>query len=72
MPTTTTTTYTVTWTDGTTDVFVSTGTCTEASDAGGVVQWVTMPNATKNGENPGERHVHLGVARDWSKTVVVT
>jgi len=72
MPGTTTTTYTVTWADGTTNVYVSKGTCVETSDSGGTVQWVFMPNATKDGEDPKNRNIHLGIAREWSKTVVTT
>lgn len=71
MPTTTTTTITVTWPNGTTDTYVTTGTVTKSTDAQGVVQWVDLVG-TKNGGESATWHIHVGVARDWSESVVTT
>lgn len=71
MPSTTTTTYTVTWPNGTTEVYVTTGTPVESTDTYGNVTWVTLVG-TKDGGDSATWHVHLGIARSWSKTVVTT
>ena len=71
MPGTTTTTYTVTWVDGTSSTYVTTGTPTEATDASGNVTWVTLVG-TKDGGESATWHIHVGISRSWSKTVVTT